>query len=90
MKELSFKLVGITPLLMHSNKMANPLNSYTQFIKPLMAKRNKTDRDYMEIARIEWEAGLYLSNGEIALPAENLESCFLKAGPGKAGRGLAR
>lgn len=79
MKELGFKITGITPLLMHDNKMANPLNAYTQYMKPLTAKRNKTDKDYMEIARVEWEAGLYLHDGVVALPAENLEACFLKA-----------
>jgi len=79
MKELGFKLVGMTPLLMHDNKMANPLNAYTQYMKPLTAKRNKTDQDHMEIARIEWEAGLYLHDGEVAMPAENLEACFLRA-----------
>ena len=79
MKELGFKLTGITPLLMHDNKMANPLNAYTQYMKPLTAKRNKTDKDHMEIARIEWEAGLYLHDGAVAIPAENLEACFLKA-----------
>ena len=79
MKELGFKLTGMTPLLMHDNKMANPLNAYTQFMKPLTAKRNKTDQDHMEIARVEWEAGLYLHDGEVAMPAENLEACFLRA-----------
>lgn len=79
MRELGFKLTGMTPLLMHDNKMANPLNAYTQFMKPLTAKRNKTDQDHMEIARIEWEAGLYLHDGEVAMPAENLEACFLRA-----------
>lgn len=79
MKELGFKLTGITPLLMHDNKTANPLNAYTQYMKPLTAKRKKTDKDYMDIARIEWEAGLYLHDGVVALPAENIEACFLRA-----------
>jgi len=79
MKELGYRLIGQTPLLMHNNNMANPLNAYTQHMKPLTAKRNKTDRDYMEIARVEWEAGLYLHDGVVALPAENIEACFLRA-----------
>lgn len=79
MKELKFKLTGMTPLLMHHNKAANPLSAYAQFMKPLTAKRKKTDQDFMEIARVEWEAGLYLHEGEVAIPAENLEACFFRA-----------
>lgn len=79
MKELGYRLIGQTPLLMHNNNMANPLNAYTQHMKPLTAKRNKTDQDHMEIARVEWEAGLYLHDGVVALPAENIEACFLRA-----------
>jgi hypothetical protein len=78
---MRFKLVGMgaVPLLMHCNKAANPLNPYAQFLKSLTAKKKKTDQDYKEIARVEWEAGLYLHDGEVAIPGENLEACFLKA-----------
>lgn len=76
MKELGFKLVGIVPLLMHSNRAANPMNEYAQFIKSLAAKKDKTIEDYKELGRIEWEAGLYLHEGMIVLPAENLDRCL--------------
>lgn len=79
MKELSFKATGVVPLLMHCNQSANPFNAYAKYQKPLQAKRKKTDIDYQEIARIEWEAGLYLHNGEVALPADNLERCLWDA-----------
>lgn len=79
MKELKFKVTGVVPLLMHSNRAANPLDVYAKFMKPLQKKRNKTDQDYMELARIEWEAGLYLHDGIVALPAENLDRCLWDA-----------
>ena len=79
MKELQFKVTGVVPLLMHSNRAANPLDAYANFMKPLQKKRNKTDQDYIEISRVEWEAGLYLHDGIVALPAETLDRCLWDA-----------
>jgi len=77
MEELKVKLIGTAPLLTHNNRGANPLGAYAQAMKPLTSKRNKTDVDYGEIARLEWEAGLYLDNGVVVLPARCLEKTFL-------------
>lgn len=79
MKELCFKLIGTVPLLMHCNRMANPLDIYAKIMKPLTGKRKKTDEDYGEIARIEWEAGLYLKDGVVGLPSENIDRCLWDA-----------
>lgn len=79
MKEVKFKATGVVPLLMHSNRASNPLDAYAKYMKPLQKKRNKTDQDYMEIARVEWEAGLYLHDGIVAIPAENLDRCLWDA-----------
>lgn len=76
MKEVRFKILGRAPLLIHSNKAANPLNYYAKALKHLTSKRKKTDQDYEEIARLEWEAGLYLHKGIVQLPAQNFERCF--------------
>lgn len=57
---MKLRLTGIAPLLMHDNKAANPLNPYAKAMKALTGKRKKTDDDLAEIARIEWEAGLYI------------------------------
>jgi hypothetical protein len=79
MKELNFKAVGIVPLLIHCNKASNPLNNYAKHMKALTAKRKKTDEDFEEIARVEWEAGLYLNDGVVALPSDNLDRCLWDA-----------
>jgi len=50
---------GTRPLLMHNVQLASPLNSYAKRLKQLNAKRNKTDEDRLEIARVEWEGSLY-------------------------------
>lgn len=50
---------GTRPLIMHNVRLASPLNSYAKRLKALNSKRIKTDEDRMEIARVEWEGGLY-------------------------------
>jgi len=78
MEELNVRLNGNAPLLIHNNRAANPLSDYARAMKSLTAKRKKTDTDYAYIARLEWEAGLYLYNGEVAMPARCVERCFLQ------------
>ena len=73
---LKLKLIGDGCLVTHNVQTANPLNRYTKALKPLTSKRNKTDADHETIARIEWEAGLYLDGGKVVMPADNLYQCF--------------
>jgi hypothetical protein len=44
---------------MHNVQLASPLNPYAKRLKALNAKRSKTDEDRLEIARTEFEGGLY-------------------------------
>ena len=76
MQEIKIKVIGKTELLMHNGRTKDPLNIYTQAIKPLTSKGKKTDADHEALARIEWESGLYLVGGEIKLEAEIIEACF--------------
>jgi len=76
MKENLVRLEGTVPIMMHNNQTVSPLNPYTQEIKPLTGKRKKTDEDILEIARIEWEAGLYIHDGVIVVPGRCLDASF--------------
>ena len=78
MKELKIKLVGQSPLITHNIRLANPLGEYAQAMKSLTGKRNKTDADLKEIAKLEWEGGLYLEDGVVVMPAKCLNSCFFE------------
>jgi len=71
MKILNIKIQGICPMLMHSDRTANPFDSFTKEIKKFTAKRKKTDEDLEQIAKLEWEAGLYYDNetGKYFLPS---------------------
>jgi len=54
---------GTRPLIMHNVRLASPLNPYAKQLKALNSKRVKTDEDRLEIARVEWEGGLYWLEG---------------------------
>jgi len=68
MEQIKIKLTGETPFLMHNNRLANPLDAYSAEMSKKSGKRKKTIDDIKELARIEWEGGLYLYDGEIKIP----------------------
>jgi hypothetical protein len=76
MKELKLKIEGLAPILMHNPQTADPLNSYAKIIKTITSKRKKTDSDHALLSRIEWEASLYLENGEVVIPARCIDACL--------------
>ncbi len=59
MKKLKIKIKGVTPLLMHNDRLANPLLKVSKDFKAISRKRNKTDEDILTLADMEWKAGIY-------------------------------
>lgn len=78
-KTLNFKITGVAPLLMHNGQLADPLNDLSKQIKKITSKRDKTDADSEELARLEWHGSLYLKDGKPCLPGEILEAAFVAA-----------
>jgi hypothetical protein len=76
---MTVRIKGETPLLMHNGRLANPLDEFTKRLKVLTAKPKKTDADHAEIARAEWNGGLYLDDAGPYIPCDNLDAC-LKGG----------
>lgn len=60
--KIRFTLTGTTPLLMHNQRLADPLDPYTKALKVISGKKKKTDEDHEEMARIEFEGGLYIDD----------------------------
>lgn len=78
MKTTTFKISGLTPLLMHNGQLADPLNEYAQALSKLTKKRNKTDSDHRDARRAEWIGGLYVdADGAPCLPGEVIEACLV-------------
>lgn len=78
MEQLHLKVVGVTPLMMHSDRLANPLLPETKAHKELTGKRKKTDDDHVAIARSEFIAGAYWTPKDgFFVPGQNFDATFL-------------
>lgn len=67
---------GGSPLIMHNEQLADPLNDHTRGIAAISKKRNKTEADHMEIGRLEFHGGLYANGNGPCLPAWNILRCL--------------
>ena len=79
MSELRFKLTGVAPILLHSDRMSDPLDPMAKVFKKVSGKRNKTEEDHAEMARLEWYGSLYVENGRVVIPGENIEAMLVAA-----------
>ncbi len=78
MEQLQIKIVGTTPLMMHSDRLANPLLPETKAHKELTSKRKKTDDDHSAIARSEFVAGAYWTAKDgFYIPGANFDATFI-------------
>lgn len=78
MELLTLSIKGASPLMMHFDKLANPLHPATKAHKELTAKRKKTKDDHLAIARSEFIAGAYFdSTAGFFIPGANVDSTFL-------------
>lgn len=77
MKVITFKFTGECPLLMHSERGANPLDSKAQAHKKLTSKRSKTEEDQLAIAWSEFQLAIY-HNEAVGpfIPAQNIDRCI--------------
>ena len=81
MKHVTYTISGTTPLMMHSERLANPFDPLTRGIKGVTGKRKKTEDDLLEIARLEWLGGLYYDDAEgIHIPGYNLFAAIIGGG----------
>jgi len=78
---------GGSPLVMHSERLADPLNEYTRSIAAVSKKRSKTEADHEEIGRLEFLGGMYTNGNGPCLPAWNILRC-LQGGAKRHKRGL--
>jgi len=80
-KEKTFKIKGISPLLLHNGDLANPFNKWTKAMKVITGKRKKTDADHEELSRLEWLGSFYVNEeNRPIIPGTNFESMLIQAG----------
>lgn len=79
MERLNMVFKGVSPLLMHSARGADPLDSLVREMKALSSTRKKTDEIHAQMARTEWELGLYHDEElGVFLPTTNLRACVIE------------
>ena len=86
MKQLTLKISGIAPLIMHNGQLADPIGEIPLQIKAISSLRKKTDADHQAMARLEFLGGLYLYDGAPCIPGYVFEGCLI--GKGGAARKL--
>jgi hypothetical protein len=74
LKNLTVNIQGVTALIQHNRRLADPLDEMTKAMKVVSAKRKKTDADYEELARLEFIGGLYIDDKGPYIPSEWIES----------------
>ena len=79
-KEISVKINGISPLLMHNPQTVDRFNPYTKRMAQINAKKkNRTDEDYRELASIEMASSLYFdTNLGVYVPTRWILSAYAK------------
>ncbi len=89
-KDLTIRLTGTAPLLMHAGRLADPMDDFSKRLASLTSKRMKTTADHEQIARVEWLGGLWLADGRPCVPAEALEATMVQAAKSKRAGSLLR
>jgi hypothetical protein len=62
MERMTIKITGTGPILMHSDRMVNRFDPLARKMALVHGKKKKTDEDHEQMARIEWEAGMYFDD----------------------------
>jgi hypothetical protein len=79
---------GGSALLMHSERLADPLEPVVRQIKKITAKgAKKTDADHAEIGRLEFHGGMYVNGNGPCIPSWNILRS-LKDGASRHKKGL--
>lgn len=79
---IMIRLTGVTGLVFHNERLADPDDSYTRAIKEITDKKNRqTDSDRAEVSRLEWYGGLYHEPDlGVYVPSWNVHKCLERGG----------
>lgn len=79
MARFTVSLTGVSPLLMHNPRLADPDDEIVQEISKINSKQKKTAED--REAREHWEfvGGLYINDEGPFMPSLNIKKCWYEA-----------
>lgn len=76
---INLRIEGTRRLIMHSARLADPLDPISKSLARLTSKKMKTEADHEAISKTEWFGGLWLDRGVPCVPAEALMAAFVGA-----------
>lgn len=80
MAEFMIEITGVSPLLVHSARLSDPLDPATKAMAKVSGKRQKTDDDHAELGKLEHAGSLYFDEREGPfVPGQNIEACLFRA-----------
>jgi hypothetical protein len=74
--EVEICIEGVSALIMHNERLANPLNPIAKEIKKVTDKKKKTEDDSHIVMRLEWIGSLYTHEDNVVMPTRCIRSCF--------------
>lgn len=79
--EYELEIIGTAPMLMHSARLSNPMDPVARELKKVTSKRNKSEEDYGQAARLEFMGSLYF-DAQVGpyIPGPNILRCLVDAG----------
>ena len=79
-KPLSLRLVGCRPVIIHSGRLADPLDEFSKAIRRISSKRNKTDADHEQMAKLEFLGSLWLAGQPLrpVIPDHVIHACLIE------------
>lgn len=77
MQQLILKFVGAAPMLLHSDRGANPLHPDSIAHKALTDKRKKVDEDHIAIAKSSYMLGFYHGD-RVSIPSTNVKATIVE------------
>ena len=83
MQKVHIEIAGVpgVPLLTHNERLANPSDPIARRMKEITSKRKKTDDDHLDLARLEFEGGFYLTEDDRpGIPTWNVFRCIQEGG----------
>lgn len=81
--KLTVHLTGLSPLLMHNPRLADPDDEIVQEIAKINSKTKKTADDREHRSHLEFIGGLYLGENGPVVPAVNIRKCWIETGKGR-------
>ena len=83
------RLEGLVPLLVHNERLSDPLNKHSVALKRLSKIRTKTEEDHHAVARCEWEGGMYYDQDVGPYVPDRCVSAVIRDGAKKVKLGKA-